>query len=520
MKRKIILIFICIITITVLSAGILSAYAMPSGQAENPQETTTADTTDTAAAEDESGIELIPREENTADTSAADGENTPGETAEDAADTGNEESAEAETTEEQTEAEVEMPEAPVPEAPKGSALSKEIGFYWAPSANAEHYEINWTGDRGYEGMLEQDGDDWTCQMGRCIIFEELPSDGSYTWTVSAVNEAGSAVSEEMSFTVQANIPAPEAYLPSAVLGNQRPITFQWSDAGYNASAYRIQVMDQDSGQICLDKWYGVELLGVVNGVCSMDSTEFLAAGSYAWRVQARNSSSVSNWSAWRAFGVNCAECQLGTYLNTETNIIAPNGTITDPAVTFSWQTVTGAATYQLEVKSSDGTEVLKTEVSPMENCSVEICTYKPEMSFEVGESYEWTLLTYGWNNIFWGSSQGSFSVAELTEMKAISFVGPEDNAALDPDNQQIIWTDPGSETVSFRVGVSDSEGEWLFVGDLTRDEAWCDGLTCSIQFRTIPEGEGYQFTLVPYSEFNVPGEPLSLNFSNKAAEAE
>ena len=116
MKRKNILIFICIMTITVLSAGILSAYAMPSGQAENPQETTTADTSDTSAAEDESGIELIPREENTADTSAADGENTPGETAEDAADTGNEESAEAETTEEQTEPAVEIPEAPVPEA--------------------------------------------------------------------------------------------------------------------------------------------------------------------------------------------------------------------------------------------------------------------------------------------------------------------------------------------------------------------------------------------------------------------
>lgn len=519
MKRKQFLI-ICFLMIMILTAGYFTAYAMPLGQTEAAEETASESVipVENTAAEGESGIELITREESSADGAVTETEDPAGETA--AADAAAEsgETAAEETTDEETKPTVEAPEAPVPEAPKGSAPSKEVGFYWSPSANAEHYEINWQCDRGFEGALSQDGDDWTCRAGRCIVFEELPSDGNYTWTVSAVNEGGSAASEEVTFSVQASMPAPEAYLPAAVLGNQKPVTFQWQDAGHNASAYRIQIMDQDTGLICLDKWYGTDQLGIVNGVCSLDSSEFLAEGSYAWRVQGRNSSSVSNWSPWRAFGVNCAECLLGTYLNTVVNIIAPNGTITDPAVPFVWQAVTGAFTYQLEIKHSDGTELLKTEVSPAENCSVEICTYKPELSFEVGESYEWSVETYGWNNIFWGSARGSFSVAGQTEMNEISFVGLEDNALLDPDNQQIIWTDPGKETASFRVGVSSSEGDWLFVGDLTRDEAWCDGLTCSVQFRTIPEGEGYQFTLVPYSEFNIPGEPLALTFSNKAAE--
>lgn len=487
MKRRHFLFFICVLMIMMLSAGIFSAYAMPLGQTETAPEETASET-------------AVPAEETIAEDGAA----------------GNAE----ETAEEETKSAVEAPKTPVPEAPKDSVPSKEVGFYWAPSANAEHYEITYANDRGVEGIkLELPADDWTCQAGRCILFEELPSDGNYTWNVTAVNEAGSAASEEVTFAVNAFIPVSEAYLPGSVLSNSKALSFQWADTGYNATDYHIQIMDQESGQICLDKWYGTELIGRMNGVCQLDSSEYLSTGSYAWRVQGRNSSSTSNWSAWKGFSIVCEECNLGTYLNTETCIIAPNGTITDPKKPFAWKTVMGASRYQMEIKHSDGTELLVTNVSP-DNCGVELCTYVPELELKAGESYEWSLLTYGWNDIFWGSDKETFSVADLSETSEVNidFVGVTENPSLDPDNRQIIWTDPGKDVVSFRVGVSNSDGEWLFVGDLTRDEAWCDGLTCSVQFQTIPEGEGYQFTLVPYSEFNIPGEPLSLTFSNKAAE--
>ena len=509
MNRKLFLILITILTIIVFSAGRLSVYA----QSENETEQTTIPGAELSSEEGDGAIALITREESAMnETEVPSGDSTDGETAAENGD------AKAETTPEPTEEPVtEVPEAPVPEAPKGNALSKEVGFYWAPSANAERYEIVYTNDRGYEGIvLELPADDWTCQAGRCILFEELPSDGNYTWTVTAVNEAGTTPSEEVSFAVNAFIPASEAYLPGSVLPNSKALSFQWADTGYNATDYHIQIMDQETGQICLDKWYSTELVGRMNGVCQLDSDDYLASGSYAWRVQGRNSTSTSNWSAWKAFSVVCEECNLGTYLNTESCIIAPNGAITDPKMPFAWKTVMGASKYQIEIKHSDGTELLLTDVAP-ENCGVELCSYEPELELKAGESYEWSLLTYGWNDIFWGSDNRTFSVADLSEMGEVNidFVGVTENLSLDSDNQQIIWTDPGKDVVSFRVGVSDSNGEWLFVGDLTRDEAWCDGLTCSVQFQTIPEGEGYQFTLVPYSEFNIPGEPVAVTFSNK-----
>lgn len=414
--------------------------------------------------------------------------------------------------------EVPAPGVPVPQAPKGSTASREIGFYWTPAENAEHYEVHWRNDQGNEFTLKLDGDDWTCRAGRCIIYEELPINDNYTWTVSAVNESGSAVSEELSFSVLANIPAPTAYLPNTTLGSQKPLTFQWDDVRANAREFRVQVMDSDSGRVCFDRWYPIDQMLLINGMCILDTDEYLSAGSYAWRVMERNDLARSNWSGWTAFSVKCNDCELGTYLNTTTAAIAPKGMVTDNRMTFYWQTVTGAFNYQLKISRSDGTEeLLDREISP-ENCTIDLCSFTPELEFETGESYEWTVITHGWNNVFWGSDSESFTVAALTVMNAVEFYPLPENTALDADNQQIVWTDPGQDTASFRVGVSGADGEWLFVGDLTREEAWCDGLTCSIQFRTIPEGEHYAVTVIPYSEFNLPGEAVTMEFNNTAAE--
>lgn len=494
MDRKTIFSLIAILTLIVFCTGLLSAQAEPFAQEE-----TTAAESETPEEEAAGDIELIQRE-----TEPAEGEISPAENDE----------TEAEPAE--TAEPPEPPTAPLPEAPTGSVPSKEIGFYWTPSANAEHYEVVYGNDRGVEEVrLELSAEDWTCLAGRCILYEELPSDGSYTWKVSAVNESGTATSEEITFSVKYGLSSSEAYSPATVLSNTKPLSFQWGDAGSDASSFRIQVLNRDSGLISLDKWYGRDQISYVNGFYVLDSGEFLPSGSYAWRVQGRNDTHSSDWSSWREFGINCAECDLGTYLNTETAVLSPNGTISDPQQPFVWKTVMGAAKYQLEIKHSDGTELLVTDVAP-EVCGVEVCSYKPELDFKPGESYEWTLLTYGWNNIFWGSDNKTFSVAALPESGGVNieFVGPENNASLDPDNQQIIWTDPGTQTANFRIGVSDSEGNWLLVSDLTREDAWCDGLTCSVQFFTIPEGDNYQFTLVPYDEYNTPGEPVSLTFNN------
>lgn len=497
-RKQPLLIFLMIVTI--LAAGVTNVNASPYQQdetvielvTERNEETITETTTET---EMTASVESY-AEENPEDQI---------------------EEAEVDNTEEDTEPEEtpEPPEAPVPENPQGERLSKQTGFYWAPSKNAYYYDVHWQNDRGYEGSVQLYADDWTCGMNRCIVYTELPSDGNYTWTVSAVNEAGTAASDEMTFSVPSRIPTADAYRPNAAWDNQRPLIFEWEDVGYSVSDYRIQVVDAAADQICMDVRFSSEAMKHVNGVCYLETEIYFPSGSYVWRVQGVNGSSVSNWSDWTAFSVNCTECNLGTYVNSNSAAVFPNGVTTSAVPQFAWRAVTGAQNYQIELKDSKGAIILDQSI-PSSNCQVELCSFTPELTLTDRESYTWTIMTYGWNDSFWGEANSAFSyIAPNIEMNDISFVGPESNASLDPDNQQVIWTDPGETTAAFRIGIRDKQGEWAFISDLSREAAWCDGITCSIQFYEIPEGDNYEIVVIPYSEFNTAGNAISLFFSNQ-----
>ena len=412
----------------------------------------------------------------------------------------------------------EMPGIPVPEFPQGECTSKMAGFYWIPSENTEYYEVQWQNEHGEGDKLQRKSSDWTCRMGRCILYAELGSSGSYTWTVTAVNDAGSSVSEEAEFTLNAGLTAPDAYRPAASIGTGRPVTFEWQDTGERADSFRIQVMDNTDGRIYLDRWFGTDRMFIGNGVCSKQTDVYLPTGDYSWRVKAKDSFSESGWSGWKNFRMTCSDCNSGNHLNTTTALLYPVSATLDLSPHFEWLAVTGAAYYMLNITDADGGELLNVQV-PSSNCTPEVCAYKPELTFGVGTGCTWSVSTYGGNNGFWGHAEGSFQTVAPTGMNDISFAGPESDGTLDPENKQIIWTDPGPLTASFVLRIADDADETLFWGNLTRDEAWCDGITCSIQFRDIPEDGKYSIVLTPYSEYNLAGNSISMVFSSKKEEA-
>ena len=95
----------------------------------------------------------------------------------------------------------------------------------------------------------------------------------------------------------------------------------------------------------------------------------------------------------------------------------------------------------------------------------------------------------------------------------MSFVSPEQNGYLNPEAPLIIWTDPGNTAVLFNVQIFDGNGKSLLNAELDRDQAWCDGQTCSIAFQTIPDGLNYRIAITPYSEYNTQGDTIELVFS-------
>ena len=408
------------------------------------------------------------------------------------------------------------PEAPVLECPYGTYEVRKIGFYWAPSKYAESYTVEWHDNRGRHGTANLSNSDITCQMGRCNVHLTMPGYGQYAWRVVAKNSLGSAASDEMLFNIRTGVPTPAPYRPSGSISNSSYIAFEWEDVGHDVSDYRLQVVGNNEDYFRMDRWFKVSDIYVGKGVCYVQTDLYLPAGSYSWRVQAATGGETSGWSSWKGFsvsGYNPGSSYYYNYTNTIPTCLSPTGTITVTSPNFQWRTVTGAAYYMVKLYDSTGSVLFDRQVTSSGNCTAEICTWTPDYKLTKNGNYSWSVLSYGGNNALWSSASGSFMLQGAVAQKAMSFVSPKQNGLLTQDAPVIIWTDPGAATAIFHVEIFSKANKQLFSADLNREQAWCDGQTCSIEFKTIPDAENYRITITPYSDLNTKGDAISLVFS-------
>ncbi len=420
-------------------------------------------------------------------------------------------------SDEPTPAPVEKPAAPVLESPSGHYNVRSIGFSWKPVEGAITYTVNWSNDKGKNGNKSITASDATCQAGSCTTYITLPGVGSYTWTVTASNTAGETKSKSKSFEIATNVTTPNPYSPNTSYYNRNYPAFQWEDVEDGVTDYRIQVVGKYNNHIYLDRWFSTRDLYIGDGVCYVQTDLFLPAGTYSWRVMGRNSEFNSGWSSWLDFTVYCDYCKptgayYGTYTNTTPTPTYPTATITVLNPNYQWRTLTGAAYYIIDVYDSAGKTVLEQNVNST-NCTAELCTWTPTTSLPGNGTYTWSVKGYGANNGLWGSATGSFTVQADIKMNKITFRTPVEGGYLSQDTPLVIWSDPGDTCVMFEVSIYDNTDALLLTAQLNREQAWCDGLTCSIQFATIPDGENYKINVTPYSELNTAGETASLTFN-------
>ncbi len=403
---------------------------------------------------------------------------------------------------------------PVLKEPNATLYSRDMGFYWYPAANAEYYEINWWNDRGNSGTLNQNQTDSTCKMNLCIVKTTLPSEGNYSWNVRAYNSRGySATSGTMSFRIiSSGLITPAAYRPNGTISSQSFVAFEWQNIESGVTDYRIQVTDKYTGAARVDAWYSVNNIYRANGICYLNLNLVLPDGAYSWRVKAKNGYSESGWSNWVDFYVYGTPYATPTPVNTSPTPIYPLNTIGELSPRFEWMTVNGASYYQLNVYSSAGLSLLDVTVSSV-NCSSGTCSYTPNFTLPGSGTYRWVVTTYGGNGGYWGYAEAVFTVSVAPVQQWTVFITPDNKGYLDPNSRKIIWADPGAAVTSFRVEIDNSKGEPMLQADLTRENALCDGVSCSIQFRTIPAGSSYRMRLTPYSGSTPIGDAVELIFS-------
>ena len=409
------------------------------------------------------------------------------------------------------------PDVPVQEAPNGTHTSRSVGFYWKPSKNAESYTVEWKHENGKKGSMNLSAQDETCEKGKCILYANLPDTGRYSWTVTAKNASGSATSPEMKFKIINNLPTPNPYRPNGTIFNHTYPAFEWEDVRNGAYEYRIQVVGKYDNRLRMDHWFNVNDIYVGKGVCYLQSSLFLPAGSYSWRVMARNGDTTSGWSSWRDFYVECDYCNYNNvyyqnYANTVPTCSYPVGTITVNTPDFQWRTLTGASYYTVTLYDAAGSVLFNEQVSNSA-CTAELCSWSPKYRLTKNGNYSWYVSGYGANGSRWGSANTTFTLNGAVVMKDMSFLRPEQNGLLTDEAPVIIWTDPGESTALFHMEIFNNANTQLFSADLNRQQAWCDGQTCSIEFKTIPNADNYRITITPYSELNTVGKAISLTFS-------
>ena len=406
---------------------------------------------------------------------------------------------------------VSKPGKPVLECPKGNYTTRNIGFYWTPSSDAENYTVYWTNEYGDKGTLTLSNNDASCQSNRCHIDGVMPKQANYSWGVEATNKQGSTRSDTMDFSITSNVSTPTAYSPSGTTTNSNFITFTWENVEDNVYEYHIVVADTYARNIVMDRYIPVSSIYCNNGYCSWTTDIFLPSGHYYWRVQAINNDSTSNWSNMLDFYVNCAYCgySYSTYVNTVPTPSYPTGNITEATPTFSWRTLTGAAQYTLTIYDANG-NVLNTSQTDNSVCNLESCTFSPNYTLPGSGKYTWKIT--GGNAVGqpWNSATASF-VLQLA-IPEISFVSPAENGTITMENPVVTWTDPGTTVTSFKVNLYDSKNNQLLNAELSRANAWCDGKICTIKFATIPEASGYYLTIQPTIS-NSTGKTSGLHFN-------
>lgn len=279
-----------------------------------------------------------------------------------------------------------------------------ISFQWGAVSGATRYQMEIT--RAVDGSVFRTIDlgnfNYTTQYG-------FADDGAqYRWRVRAGNSR-----QWGNWSGYRNFTNGTTALPAPTLGapadnaslDGSSVSFQWSTVA-GATRYQLEVVRVSDGFV----FKNVELGNVVSNT----QTGFPNDGTqYRWRVRA---GSVTGWGAWSLH----RHFTSGALLAAPT-LTAPthNSNITGSSVIFSWNPVSGANKYQLEVYRG-------TEFTPFKEATLGSVTSTEQFGFlSDGSHYRWRVRAG--NNTGWGAwstfshfNSGGLPVAPILSSPAAS----------------------------------------------------------------------------------------------------
>ena len=248
--------------------------------------------------------------------------------------------------------------------------------------------------------------------------------GTFRAWVRGYNSAGEVGEWSTPFSFSIDIPSPTIPVVTApvanavgTVGDATP-TFVWTRSTNTIATYDVQVENITTGSLVID----------TRGVPTEQYTSEIALQEERYRVRVRGVNSVgevSDWSAWFDFRIDVP--------NATTPIpIAPNGTVTDSAVTFEWQHTAGNTRYEILVRDLLRQESIVIQVSTSQLSLGNNTAVYTQDGINAG-TYRWWVRAFNSQGAesSWSNSQ-SFNVAARTNA--------DEDAAAPLNDVQVLLT--------------------------------------------------------------------------------
>ncbi|MBI3005412.1 MAG: T9SS type A sorting domain-containing protein [Ignavibacteriales bacterium] len=260
----------------------------------------------------------------------------------------------------------------------------------------------------------------------------LANNTTYFWRVNASNSGGTSDwSTVRSFIT---IVGPPDLLSPTDGSVHQPISLSLTwNASSGATSYRVQVStDTSFASIVVDNSNVT--------TTSSDVGPLANNTSYFWRVNATNADGTSDWSSVWSFTTMLAAPQLAA---------PPDSSIDqETTLTLSWNAVSGASSYRLQVSTSSSFSSLAVNDSGLTEISRQVGPLSNETAYFWRVSAENTDGISDWSTV-WG-----FTTVPLPPV-VTTLLSPADGSTLQPTTLTLSW-DASSGAISYRLQVSTS----------------------------------------------------------------
>jgi secreted trypsin-like serine protease len=289
-------------------------------------------------------------------------------------------------------------------SPSGSLGNNYNPTYtWNAVATMTHYYLYVNGPSGNPVIKKwYTAFEAGCQSGSgiCSVTPATTlAGGNHTWWVQTWNSAGYGPWSAGSTFSTTSTPAPGTATLVSPAGSITDTTpdFTWNKVT-GAEWYYLWV-NAPSGSGFIKQWFDASLVCGAS-TCSVTSLKALGGGNHIWYIQ--------TWSQAGGNGLWSSALNFTVTPPGPVTLVSPNGSISDPTPTYTWNKTSGATWYYLWVNGPSG-NVVKTWYDASIVCGASTCSVTPAAALSSGAHIWWI---QAWNEAGYSlwSSNSNFSL--------------------------------------------------------------------------------------------------------------